>query len=33
MILKQGMEKGVEVVVSEVKKMAKTVKDTDVIET
>src|SRR3989344_5991495 len=30
MILKQGMEKGVEVVVSEVKKMAKTVKDTDV---
>ena len=30
MILKQGMEKGVEAVVAEVKKMAKPVKDTDV---
>lgn len=30
MILKVGMEKGVEAVMSEVKKMAKTVKDTDV---
>ncbi len=32
MILKAGMEKGVEVVVSEIKKMAKTVKDADVIK-
>src|SRR3989344_3841532 len=30
MILKQGMEKAVDVVVSEIKKMAKNVKETDV---
>ncbi|EKD67574.1 MAG: 60 kDa chaperonin, partial [uncultured bacterium] len=30
MILKIGMEKGVEAVVAEIKRMAKTVKDTDV---